>query len=112
MGCCLFASVQDGQELRPGPNCRIYSAGRRRILQLSRCELTDAGSYTCDAGDCRASAMLHVQGTGTQLPAACTPPNPTLPAPLILGCSGTLSITCRAPGPHRARAAGRPGAGG
>ncbi|NXY64610.1 OBSL1 protein, partial [Callaeas wilsoni] len=52
---------KDGQELRPGPNCRIYSAGRRRILQLSRCELTDAGSYTCDAGDCRASAMLHVQ---------------------------------------------------
>ncbi|NXB74593.1 OBSL1 protein, partial [Donacobius atricapilla] len=52
---------KDGQELRPGPNCRIYSAGRRRILQLSRCELTDIGSYTCDAGDCQASAMLHVQ---------------------------------------------------
>ncbi|XP_053803218.1 obscurin-like protein 1 [Vidua chalybeata] len=52
---------KDGQELRPGPNCRIYSAGRRRILQLSHCELTDTGSYTCDAGDCRASAMLHVQ---------------------------------------------------
>ncbi|XP_075009992.1 obscurin-like protein 1 [Calonectris borealis] len=52
---------KDGQELRPGPNCRIYSAGRRRILQLSRCELADAGIYTCDAGDCRASATLHVQ---------------------------------------------------
>ncbi|NXY19091.1 OBSL1 protein, partial [Atrichornis clamosus] len=52
---------KDGQELRPGPNRRIYSAGRRRILQLSRCELADAGSYTCDAGDCRASATLHVQ---------------------------------------------------
>ncbi|NXO12821.1 OBSL1 protein, partial [Oriolus oriolus] len=52
---------KDGQELRPGPTCRIYSAGRRRILQLSRCELTDAGSYTCDAGDCQASATLHVQ---------------------------------------------------
>uniref|UniRef100_A0A8C5U5G7 Obscurin like cytoskeletal adaptor 1 n=1 Tax=Malurus cyaneus samueli TaxID=2593467 RepID=A0A8C5U5G7_9PASS len=58
---------KDGQELRPGPNCRIYSAGRRRILQLSRCELTDAGSYTCDAGHCRASATLHVQGTVAQL---------------------------------------------
>ncbi|NWW32464.1 OBSL1 protein, partial [Panurus biarmicus] len=52
---------KDGQELRLGPNCRIYSAGRRRILQLSHCELTDTGSYTCDAGDCQASAMLHVQ---------------------------------------------------
>uniref|UniRef100_A0A8D0EPK0 Obscurin like cytoskeletal adaptor 1 n=1 Tax=Strix occidentalis caurina TaxID=311401 RepID=A0A8D0EPK0_STROC len=58
---------KDGQELRPGPNCRIYSAGRRRILQLSRCEMADAGIYTCDAVDCRASAMLHVQGTATQL---------------------------------------------
>ncbi|NWU76147.1 OBSL1 protein, partial [Onychorhynchus coronatus] len=52
---------KDGQQLRPGPHCRIYSAGRRRILQLSHCELADAGSYTCDAGDCQASAMLHVQ---------------------------------------------------
>ncbi|XP_009320657.1 PREDICTED: obscurin-like protein 1, partial [Pygoscelis adeliae] len=31
--------LKDGQELRPGPNCRIYSAGRRRILPLSRCAL-------------------------------------------------------------------------
>ncbi|XP_075566432.1 obscurin-like protein 1 [Pelecanus crispus] len=52
---------KDGQELRPGLTCRIYSAGRRRVLQLSRCELADAGIYTCDAGDCRASATLHVQ---------------------------------------------------
>ncbi|NXH19071.1 OBSL1 protein, partial [Bucco capensis] len=52
---------KDGQELRPGPNCRIYSAGRRCILQLSRCELANAGVYTCDAGDCQASATLHVQ---------------------------------------------------
>ncbi|NXN65970.1 OBSL1 protein, partial [Himantopus himantopus] len=52
---------KDGQELRPGPHCRIYSAGRRRLLQLSHCEVADAGIYTCDAGDCQASATLHVQ---------------------------------------------------
>ncbi|NXG61417.1 OBSL1 protein, partial [Hemiprocne comata] len=52
---------KDGQELRPGPNCRIYSAGRRRVLQLSHCELADAGTYTCNTGDCQASATLHVQ---------------------------------------------------
>ncbi|XP_062435371.1 obscurin-like protein 1 isoform X2 [Rhea pennata] len=51
---------KDGAELRPGPRCRIYSAGRRRLLQLSCCELADAGEYTCDAGDCQASATLHV----------------------------------------------------
>ncbi|XP_025894947.1 obscurin-like protein 1 [Nothoprocta perdicaria] len=51
---------KDGVELRPGPRCRIYSAGRRRLLQLSACELADAGVYTCNAGDCQASATLRV----------------------------------------------------
>ncbi|XP_072197962.1 obscurin-like protein 1 [Excalfactoria chinensis] len=52
--------LKDGMELRPGPHCRMYSAGRRRLLQLSRCVLPDAGIYTCEAGDCQTSAMLHV----------------------------------------------------
>ncbi|NXL95979.1 OBSL1 protein, partial [Alectura lathami] len=52
--------LKDGRELRPGPQCRIYSAGRRRLLQLSRCQPADAGVYTCDVGDCQASATLHV----------------------------------------------------
>ncbi|NXJ05182.1 OBSL1 protein, partial [Odontophorus gujanensis] len=52
--------LKDGTELRPGPHCRMYSAGRRRLLQLSRCALPDAGTYTCEAGDCRASATLRV----------------------------------------------------
>lgn len=44
------------------PNCRIYSVGRRRLLQLYHCSLEDAGEYMCDAGDCRASAKLRVFG--------------------------------------------------
>ncbi|XP_021255510.1 obscurin-like protein 1 [Numida meleagris] len=52
--------LKDGMELRPGPQCRMYSAGRRRLLQLSRCALPDAGIYTCKAGDCQASATLRV----------------------------------------------------
>ncbi|XP_067393755.1 obscurin-like protein 1 [Emydura macquarii macquarii] len=51
---------KDGTALRPGPTCRVYSVGRRRLLQLSHCRLQDAGQYTCDAGDCRASATLRV----------------------------------------------------
>ncbi|XP_068805664.1 obscurin-like protein 1 [Struthio camelus] len=70
---------KDGTELRPGPHCRIYSAGRRRLLQLSRCELADAGVYTCDAGDCRASATLHVHERQVcivqELQDACVPEN-------------------------------------
>nr|XP_028596729.1 obscurin-like protein 1 isoform X1 [Podarcis muralis] len=51
---------KDGEEIQTGQNCRMYSVGRRRLLQLSHCGLEDAGEYTCDAGDCRASAKLRV----------------------------------------------------
>nr|XP_033803029.1 obscurin-like protein 1 isoform X2 [Geotrypetes seraphini] len=51
---------KDGKEIEPGPNCRIYSMGRRRIVQLSHCRLEDAGTYTCDAGDCAVSSTLQV----------------------------------------------------
>ncbi|XP_038278473.1 obscurin-like protein 1 [Dermochelys coriacea] len=58
---------KDGTVLRAGPKCRIYSVGRRRLLQLSRCSLDDAGEYTCDAGDCRASATLRVYERQVQI---------------------------------------------
>ncbi|XP_077176934.1 obscurin-like protein 1 isoform X2 [Paroedura picta] len=51
---------KDGEEIQIGPSCRMYSVGRRRLLQLSHCSLEDAGEYMCDAGDCRASARLRV----------------------------------------------------
>lgn len=65
---CVLLRVpwQDGTALRAGPKCRVYSVGRRRFLQLSHCSLDDAGEYTCDAGDCRASATLRVYGTTGQ----------------------------------------------
>ncbi|XP_070584619.1 obscurin-like protein 1 isoform X2 [Erythrolamprus reginae] len=51
---------KNGKEIQVSPNCRIYSVGRRRLLQLNHCSLEDVGEYTCDAGDCRASAKLRV----------------------------------------------------
>ncbi|XP_061465395.1 obscurin-like protein 1 isoform X2 [Rhineura floridana] len=51
---------KDGEEIQTGPNCRMYSVGRRRLLQLNHCSLEDAGEYTCDAGNCCASAKLRV----------------------------------------------------
>ncbi|XP_069473049.1 obscurin-like protein 1 isoform X2 [Ambystoma mexicanum] len=51
---------KDGKEIKPSPNCRIYSMGRRRFLQFNQCSLDDAGTYTCDAGECKASARLQV----------------------------------------------------
>ncbi|XP_065416488.1 obscurin-like protein 1 isoform X7 [Chrysemys picta bellii] len=58
---------KDGTALQAGPKCRIYSVGRRRLLQLNHCNLDDAGEYTCDAGDCRASAMLRVYERQVQI---------------------------------------------
>ncbi|XP_053900714.1 obscurin-like protein 1 isoform X2 [Malaclemys terrapin pileata] len=58
---------KDGTALHAGPKCRIYSVGRRRLLQLNHCNLDDAGEYTCDAGDCRASAMLRVYERQVQI---------------------------------------------
>ncbi|XP_048342589.1 obscurin-like protein 1 isoform X3 [Sphaerodactylus townsendi] len=51
---------KDGKEIQIGPNRRMYSVGRRRLLQVNHCSLEDAGEYMCDAGDCRASARLRV----------------------------------------------------
>ncbi|XP_060628767.2 obscurin-like protein 1 isoform X2 [Anolis sagrei] len=51
---------KDGEEIQMGPTRRMYSVGRRRLLQLNHCSLEDAGEYTCDAGDCCASAKLRV----------------------------------------------------
>ncbi|KAM3856235.1 obscurin-like protein 1 [Vipera latastei] len=51
---------KDGKEIQVSPNCRVYSVGRRRLLQLNHCSLEDVGEYICDAGDCRASAKLRV----------------------------------------------------
>ncbi|XP_065269726.1 obscurin-like protein 1 [Emys orbicularis] len=58
---------KDGTALQAGTKCRIYSVGRRRLLQLSHCSLDDAGEYTCDAGDCRASATLRVYERQVQI---------------------------------------------
>ncbi|MEE6489033.1 hypothetical protein FKM82_015464 [Ascaphus truei] len=51
---------KDGVQLIPSSSCRMYSVGRRRILQLSNCRVEDAGTYTCHVGDCTASATLRV----------------------------------------------------
>ncbi|XP_053326871.1 obscurin-like protein 1 [Spea bombifrons] len=51
---------KDGEQLTPTAEHRVYSVGRRRILQLSNCRLQDAGTYACHVGDISASATLRV----------------------------------------------------
>ncbi|KAM4624668.1 obscurin-like protein 1 [Discoglossus pictus] len=51
---------KDGTQLNQSPSCRMFSVGRRRILQLSHCGPQDAGTYTCHLEDMTASATLRV----------------------------------------------------
>ncbi|XP_036425812.1 obscurin-like protein 1 isoform X9 [Colossoma macropomum] len=52
--------TKNGLELKSGKNLRIYSMGRKRFLQILRCELGDSGVYVCDAGDATTSCSVEV----------------------------------------------------
>lgn len=54
--------TQDGSELKPGKNCRIYSMGRKRFCQILQCSRADSGTYTCDTGEIKTSCSLEVYG--------------------------------------------------
>lgn len=59
----VFVSVsQDGKELKPGKNCRIYSTGRKRFCQIMQCSRANSGTYTCDTGEINTSCSLEVYG--------------------------------------------------
>ncbi|XP_032879409.1 obscurin-like protein 1, partial [Amblyraja radiata] len=51
---------KNGWELKPGQSVRIYSLGKKRVVQLGRCGLGESGIYTCDVGDSKTSAKLEV----------------------------------------------------
>ncbi|XP_067843087.1 obscurin-like protein 1 isoform X2 [Heptranchias perlo] len=51
---------KDDLEMKPNKSIRIYSMGRKRIVQLGRCGLQESGTYTCDAGQNKTSTKLEV----------------------------------------------------
>ncbi|XP_060049635.1 obscurin-like protein 1 isoform X2 [Erinaceus europaeus] len=54
---------KDGHPLSPGERVRLQALGTRRLLQLRRCGLSDAGTYDCAAGAARCGpASLAVRG--------------------------------------------------
>ncbi|CAK6963696.1 obscurin-like protein 1 isoform X4 [Scomber scombrus] len=54
--------IKDGVELKPGKDLRIYAMGRKRFLQIMKCQVSDSGVYTCDAGDVTTSCTVEVYG--------------------------------------------------
>ncbi|XP_072556525.1 obscurin-like protein 1 isoform X4 [Paramormyrops kingsleyae] len=52
--------LKNGIVVKPDKNHRIYSMGRKRFLQILKCDQSDTGIYTCDAGDTTASCSLDI----------------------------------------------------
>ncbi|XP_061774413.1 obscurin-like isoform X2 [Nerophis ophidion] len=52
--------MKNGSEVKPGKNVRIYSVGRKRFLQITKCHVCDSGVYTCDTGDVTTCCTVEV----------------------------------------------------
>ncbi|KAM4731326.1 obscurin-like protein 1 [Anableps anableps] len=52
--------MKDGVEMKASKDVRIYAMGRKRFLQIMKCNTTDCGTYTCDACDAATSCTVEV----------------------------------------------------
>ncbi|XP_029692545.1 obscurin isoform X8 [Takifugu rubripes] len=52
--------TKNGTEIKPSKDLRIYAMGRKRFLQILKCNVVDSGIYTCDAGDTTTSCNVEV----------------------------------------------------
>ncbi|XP_054471807.1 obscurin-like protein 1 [Anoplopoma fimbria] len=52
--------LKNGVEVKPGKDSRIYAMGRKRFLQIMKCNVSDSGMYTCDAGDVTTCCTVEV----------------------------------------------------
>ena len=55
--------LQNGIEVKPRKDLRIYAMGRKHYFQILKCEVSDSGTYSCDAGDSSTSCNIAVYGT-------------------------------------------------
>ncbi|XP_039883567.1 obscurin-like protein 1 isoform X13 [Simochromis diagramma] len=52
--------MKDAAEVKTSKDLRIYAMGRKRFLQIMKCQVSDSGMYTCDAGDAATSCTVEV----------------------------------------------------
>ncbi|KAM8855622.1 obscurin isoform 14-T14 [Spinachia spinachia] len=52
--------MKNGVEVKSGKDLRIYAMGRKRFLQIVKCNVGDSGMYTCGAGDVTTSCTVDV----------------------------------------------------
>lgn len=58
---------KDGCEIQPSDNITLQAEGTMRRLIIRSAESSDAGSYTCQAGNNSVEFTVNVRGTGKQL---------------------------------------------
>ncbi|XP_026231794.1 obscurin-like protein 1 isoform X2 [Anabas testudineus] len=52
--------LKNGVEMKPDKDLRIYAMGRKRFLQIMKCQVSDSGMYICDAGDASTSCTVDI----------------------------------------------------
>lgn len=63
----MFFRYKDGCEIQPGDNITLQAEGTMRRLIIRSAETSDAGSYTCQAGNNSIDFTVNVRGIGTIL---------------------------------------------
>ena len=63
----LCRRYKDGHEIVPGDNITLQTEGTVRRLIIRSADTSDAGSYTCQAGNNSMEFTVNVRGTGTCL---------------------------------------------
>lgn len=69
-----FVRYKDGHEIQPRDNITLQAEGIMRRLIIRSAETSDAGSYTCLAGDNSIEFTVNIRGTGTVRTPACLTP--------------------------------------
>lgn len=67
MSDLLCLRYKDGCEIQPGDNITLQAEGTMRRLIIRSAEASDAGSYTCRAGNNSIDFTVNVRGTRTFL---------------------------------------------
>lgn len=60
----LFLRYKDGCKIQPSDNITLQAEGTMRRLIIRSAETSDAGSYTCQAGNNTIEFTVNVRGTG------------------------------------------------
>lgn len=63
----LCPRYKDGCEMKPSDNITLQAEGTMRRLIIRSAETSDAGSYTCQAGNSTMEFTVNVRGTLTFL---------------------------------------------